>query len=1163
MKQTLQNLIKQLESKKNISCTGLSGASLAMMITQIYFNMKQCLIVAVPTDRQAETLLDDITYFSGNNRIPLHYFPSNPAIPSDFMTYQNKNAAQRIRILYSLIASNHPPVIITTAEALSQYIVPKKTLASYAELIMQGEDISRDSLIERLIAGGYSHELIVEEPGDFCVRGGILDVFSSLYDYPIRMEWFGETIDSMRFFSHKTQRTIRNITEATIVPARESIVYPENETILMHNIRKQAADMQIPANKIRGWIDQIKEEKNYSVLDGLISFVYKDMNTLNDYIDFNTLFILNMPSALEREASDAFYHAEQNFIAAKDEKRLCVPPDKIYQPWHEVIEGITIQHHMKVNQVMTDMDTDNPQSIKFNIQDNLELKTQLKDQHDKEHLLQPLVDWVLHQKSLECMSLLLCRSKNQAGRLESLLKPYGIALKRTEVIPDFTRNSRNVYICLGQISSGFVWEDVGLAIASEDEIFGPKKRRRKVKQSKVQTELLSFQDLNKGDLVVHIEHGIGQYQGLVKLRHNRVENDFILVFYKDDDRLYLPVDRLDMIQKYMGVEGISPNLDKMGGKTWEKVKEKVKKSAEKMAKELLDLYAARKVNKGFSFSPDDAMYQDFEAKFEYEETPDQLKAIEQVLRDMEQETPMDRLICGDVGYGKTEVALRASFKAVNDGKQVAMLVPTTLLCEQHLATFQQRFDQYPVRVEGLSRFKTTKQQRQIIQDLSDGRVDIVIGTHRLLQKDIQFKDIGLLIIDEEQRFGVRHKEKIKRFRKTLDVLALTATPIPRTLHMSMLGIRDISVISTPPEARRPITTYVTQFDALVIAQAIRKEMARQGQIFFIHNNVNTIFSMASYLQKLVPEVRLAVAHGQMNESELSTVMVDFIKTKIDMVVCTTIIESGIDIPSANTIFINRAERFGLSQIYQLRGRVGRSGEDAFAYLFVPPESQLKKNALKRMKVLMENSDLGEGFKLAMSDLQIRGGGAILGAEQSGHISAVGYEMFLELIERAVQEQKGQSALPPLDPEINVPWSVFIPESYIPDIDQRLLIYRRLSRMTQGPQIADLQKELIDRFGKMPVEVKNLLSKILIKALAKKAGLKRVDFASDRLTVYCDPNYQENPQSLIDWATNNPDKIQLVNENGLSFLFDSNAGIRVQAKNILKEIDQRVNNPNYK
>jgi len=1158
---SIKTILKQLKSKSNISCTGLSGSSLAMTITQIYQAQKKCIVIVVPTDRQAETLVDDISFFMGNTKIPLHYFPANPALPSDFMSYQNKNAARRIRILYDLIAGETSPVVVTTAEAISQFIVPKKSLAAYSELIIQGEEINRDDLINRLVAGGYSHELIVEEPGDFCVRGGILDVFSTLYDYPVRMEWFGETIDSIRFFSNKSQRTIRTITEVTIVPARESIVFPDKESILLHNIRQYAINMRIAPSKIRGWIDQIKEEKNFAVLDGLISFVYDEMNQLFDYIPLDAIFILNAPSSLEREATDVFYHAEQNFIASKDEKRLCVHPEKIYQSWPDVIKQINQRQFLQVNELKTESHIDNTAQIHVSITDNLPLKSQLKEQRDKDHLLQPLVDWIGEQKSHECLSLLLCRNKNQARRLESLLKPYGLQFHLTEIIPDLNRAKGKVYICLGQISSGFVWKDIQLAIASEDEIFGPKKRRRKTKPSRVQTELISFQDLNNGDLVVHIEHGVGQYQGLIKMAHNGIENDFILLTYKDGDRLYLPVERMDMIQKYMGVEGITPTLDKMGGKSWEKVKEKVKKSAERMAKELLDLYAIRKANKGYAFAPDDVLYHDFEAQFEYEETPDQLKAINHVLNDMEQDNPMDRLICGDVGYGKTEVALRASFKAVNDNKQVAMLVPTTLLCEQHLATFQKRFENYPVRVEGLSRFKTTKNQRQIVQDLSEGRVDIVIGTHRLLQKDIQFKDIGLLIIDEEQRFGVRHKEKIKRFRKTMDVLALTATPIPRTLHMSLLGIRDISIISTPPEARQPITTYVTQFDGIVISQAIRKELARKGQIFFIHNNINTIFSIASYLQKLVPEVRLAVAHGRMKASELESVMVDFIKHTIDVVVCTTIIESGIDIPAANTIFINRADRFGLSQIYQLRGRVGRSGEEAFAYLFVPPESQLKNVAMKRMKVLLENSDLGEGFKLAMSDLQIRGGGAILGAEQSGHIAAVGYEMFLELIEQAVQGQKGQSSLPPLDPEINVPWSVFIPESFISDIDQRLLIYRRLSKMSDIPQIADLQKELIDRYGKLPIEIKNLLSKIVIKVLAKKAGLKRVDFGNDRLTVYSHPDYQKNSQALLEWTLENPKKFQLIKDNGIVIMFEPESGSRVQAKNILKEIGRRVNKTN--
>ncbi|ETR69661.1 MAG: hypothetical protein OMM_03788 [Candidatus Magnetoglobus multicellularis str. Araruama] len=487
MKQSIQQLINQLKSKNSVTCSGLSGSSQAMLIKQIYQDCKQCLVIVVPTDRQAETLLDDITFFRGNTNIPLYHFPANPALPSDFMSYQNKNAAQRIRILYDLISGHTPPVIITTAEALSQYIVPKKALADYAELIIQGEDINRDELIKRLIAGGYSHELIVEEPGDFCVRGGILDVFSTLYDDPIRMEWFGETIDSMRFFSHKSQRTIKNITEATIVPARESIIYPEKETILLHNIRQYATQLGIPSSKIRSWIDQIKEEKNFSVLDGLISFVYEDMNLLFDYIDSNTLFILSSPSSLEREATDAFYHAEQNFIAAKDEKRLCVPPDNIYCAWSAIYEKIVTKHFLQINHIQTEsynIDNNDSLPVQFSIEDNLDLKSQLKEQRDKEHLLQPLVDWINVQKTNGSLTLLICRSKNQARRLESLLKPYSVDLHLTEIIPDLNKSYGKTYICLGQISSGFIWEMARIAIASEDEIFGPKRRRKKTDNQK-------------------------------------------------------------------------------------------------------------------------------------------------------------------------------------------------------------------------------------------------------------------------------------------------------------------------------------------------------------------------------------------------------------------------------------------------------------------------------------------------------------------------------------------------------------------------------------------------------------------------------------------------------------------------------------------------------
>ncbi|MCK5484854.1 MAG: DEAD/DEAH box helicase, partial [Desulfobacterales bacterium] len=576
---------------------------------------------------------------------------------------------------------------------------------------------------------------------------------------------------------------------------------------------------------------------------------------------------------------------------------------------------------------------------------------------------------------------------------------------------------------------------------------------------------------------------------------------------------------------------------------------------------LLKLYAKRKFDKGYSFGSVDSYFQDFEAGFEYEETPDQIKAIENVLEDMYQKTPMERLICGDVGYGKTEVALRASFLAVNNNKQVAILVPTTILAEQHYATFSKRYERYPINIACLSRFRSVRKQKEIIADLEAGRLDIVIGTHRLLQKDIAFKDLGLLILDEEQRFGVKHKEKLKNLKHNVDVLTLTATPIPRTLHMSLVGIRDISIISTPPEFRQSIITYICEFDGALISEAIQKELSRQGQIFFVHNNIQSITKIARKLQHLVPEVRLDIAHGRMAENDLEQVMYRFLNKEFDMLVCTTIIESGLDIPAANTIIVNRADRFGLAQIYQLRGRVGRADEQAYAYLIIPNESLLTKDAQKRLKVLMEHSDLGSGFQIAMNDLKIRGGGTILGASQSGHIAAVGYDMFLKLMEDAMAELKGEAPLESLEPEINVRMSAFISESYIPDIDQRLAAYRRLAKMTELKEIDDFKTELIDRYGELPKEASNLLFKIVLKILSRKTGVSRLDLTGQQLLLHFSDVHIKNTERLVDMILSAPERYKLMKGHVLSVKLAGYAGGShlSRAKNILKEIVQRVNN----
>ncbi|MCG8618527.1 MAG: transcription-repair coupling factor, partial [Desulfobacterales bacterium] len=693
------------------------------------------------------------------------------------------------------------------------------------------------------------------------------------------------------------------------------------------------------------------------------------------------------------------------------------------------------------------------------------------------------------------------RQDAQVKRLVSLLAPYGISPAPCGSFGEFLEQRPGLYLMTGHVTSGFIVEDENLALLTEDEIFGKKRiRRRKTTGRDLKTELIAPEELKNGDIVVHLEHGVGRYEGLCSLTVSGISQDFILLVYQDDDKLYLPVDRMEMIGKYVGVDGYTPVLDKIGSKSWVKSKAKAKAEVEKMAADLLDLYAKRRVNKGFSFSRPDNYYNDFEASFPYEETRDQLRAIDDVHLDMEKDTPMDRLVCGDVGYGKTEVAIRAAFKAVNDGKQVALVVPTTILAEQHLHTFRERFKNYPVTIECLSRFRSRKEQTDILKRTCAGQVDIVIGTHRLLQKDVDFSSLGLLVIDEEQRFGVKHKEVLKKKRSTVDVLSLSATPIPRTLHLSLTGMRDISVITTPPAARQPIISYISKYEDAIVGDAVKREIARGGQVFFVHNNIKTIFKTAENLQTIIPDAKIGVAHGRLSEAELEKVMLQFVNNEINLLVCTTIIESGLDIPSANTMIINKAERFGLSQIYQLRGRIGRGDNQAYAYLFISDESRLTKDAKKRLAALMEHRDLGSGFQIAMKDLQIRGAGTALGASQSGHIAAVGYDMFLKLLDQAVKDIKGEDVLDPLDPEINASMSSGFPEAYIESVEQRLTLYRRLSRLSSVSDISDMKQELIDRYGKLPKPAENMLLKIMLRIYAIKAGVKRLDLSPNTLTL---------------------------------------------------------------
>jgi len=1147
-----------------VDCTGLSKSAGAYVAARLYRILGKPLVVVAASTKAGEQFVDDFCFFSKLPAQRIFYFPPYNIMPFKRVFYHNETAAGRIRALYNLIESHHPPVMVTSLDAVLQKLIPRSELCRYAELIQKDEEIDRDLLINKLTGGGYVKTAIVEEPGDFSVRGGIIDIFSGTYDNPIRIEMAGDMVEALRFFSTTTQRTIRHIHEAVILPAKEVILSPDSLPEIINRIREQAASLEMPVTRVREYVRRIKDEGVFSGIESLLPLIYPVPGFIFDYIPKDALYILLDPGELERAAENFAVQADKNFQIACKENKLCLRPEDSYMNWDAVMEAFNRSAVCSIHPLPVRLEAAEPEQnllrFDFSVSDNTALSAELTLTDKKENLLLPLAKRIGDLEKGGNPVLLVCRTESQAQRLKSLLAPYGIHPGFMKSFPVQLEPKGAVYICPGALSAGFIWPEEGLAVITEAEIFGARAHKRKIHRQEMLDKLLALDDLKSGDFVVHSEHGIGRYMGLSKLKLNGSENDFLLIEYRDNDKLYLPVDRLGLVQKYLAMNDADPLLDKLGGASWDRVKKKIKKSVEKIAGELLQIYARRTVSQGYSYQVPDGYFQDFEAAFPYEETADQIKAIRQVMDDLVRPIPMDRLVCGDVGYGKTEVALRAAFVAVNAGKQVAVLVPTTVLAEQHYATFSSRFKRYPVQIASLSRFRSLKEQRAIIADLKSGRTDIVIGTHRLLQKDIAFKDLGLIVLDEEQRFGVRHKEQLKKIRSTVDVLALTATPIPRTLHMSLMGIRDISLISTPPEHRHAIITYICEFDDAIIADAIRKELNRNGQLFFVHNTIHSIQAMATHLQRLVPEVRLGVAHGRMDEGELEKVMLKFAAREIDMLVCTTIIESGLDIPSANTILVNRADRFGLSQMYQLRGRVGRAEEQAYAYLFIPSESLMGKDAQKRLKVLMEHSDLGSGFQIAMNDLKIRGGGTILGASQSGHVAAVGYDMYLKLMENAIAELKGEPVLPDLDPEINVAMSAFIPEQYLPDIDQRLLAYRQLAKMTELSEIADFKSGLLDRYGAVPDEVSNLLLKMMMRVLCIKAGIKKLELGDRRLMVQFSEAHQKNPAGIIHLAAANGKRVQLTPDGTLVIRLNnrSPAGLWGEAKNILKEIIQHGN-----
>jgi transcription-repair coupling factor (superfamily II helicase) len=988
-------------------------------------------------------------------------------------------------------SSNPTYIVVVPIRSVITKVLPKEHLSKLKIEIVRGNEIEIDSIVNFLIMSGYTYQDVVKNPGDYSIRGGILDFYGPSKLSPVRLEFFGNVVESIRTFEPETQRSINEIRTIEVLPASELVLTEENKKRGISWIRETGAKVDTPVPRVRKMIEEIEGFRVPPGLGAQAPAFYGEMNTLFDYLPNDALIFIEEPDGVFSEAFEFHNLSLNNYNRSIEKKDPSLPVDNLFISPDEIKNHFTETGIIKLNPIVTE-ETD--KTIRVDIVDHSSLRSKIKGIKKGDALLAPLAKKITHETNEGNRVAIVCLTKNQGKRLSDLLNNHNVEM----VLHDLTFNAWlrghvKGAILVGGLSNGFEDPSQGLVVITEEEIFGAKVKIRKAKPSGLGETITQSDPLSPGDYVVHNRFGVGKYIGLLNLKVMDVTGDFLHIEYEDDDKLYIPVDKISLLHRYRGGNSDLLKLDKLGSGVWEKSKAKVKTKIMEMAKELAALYAKRKANPGYSFTSPENDFAAFEAEFAFEETPDQLKATEELIADLISPTPMDRLISGDVGYGKTEVAMRAAFIAVMEGKQVSVIVPTTILAEQHYLTFKERFSNYPVNVKMLSRFLTKNQQGEVISGLKDGTVDIVIGTHRLLSKDISFLDLGLLIVDEEHRFGVTHKEKIIKIKTQLDVLAMTATPIPRTLSMSLMGIRDISVINTPPLNRLSIKTYVLEFDPDVIKEAVLREINRGGQIFFVHNRVKSIPAMHGYLEELLPEVKIGVAHGQMNENELEKVMLDFINKRIDLLLSSAIIESGIDIPSANTMIINRADMFGLAQLYQIRGRVGRSSVRAYTYLLVPGTKGLTQNAEKRLKVISEFTELGSGMKIAMHDLEIRGAGNLLGKDQSGHINAVGFEMYNQMVKEAITSIKGEAPTIEFDPEITIPISTFIPDSYIPDSTVRLSLYRKLINAKDETRLKEITDEIKDRFGKPPQEVANLIDLTEIRFLARKAGIISVKY----------------------------------------------------------------------
>lgn len=1090
---------KNLQKPQNIS--GLSSGSLPYAVAETFSQKKQTLLLFVESIKAASQLKENLSFFLGA-KDSIFIFPGMGVLPYYGLSPSSENIAQRMSVLYRLMGTKEPYICIVPMAALARRLPAQEILKSYQDYWVIGDEVDREDLLQRFVEAGYLNVPLVEDVGTFSKRGGIIDVFSPAMDTPLRLEFFGDQIEHIRSFDPETQRSQVDREDFVITAAREIVFARDNLKKASLRFRERANEVGLNKKHREPILEAFKNGLVPTALETYLPIFYDQLELFFDYLPQDYLGIWVEPELCLKHWEQNLQDIEHGYQSCQTAEKV-ISPDMLFLNHEELQQRLKLHAHWQLRELRS-----SSEAVYFNTHSHENLSAQMKHSRAGEEMLKPLLDQLKEWREHAYHILLVAGTHSQRLRIEDLLERQGLEFEKSlSSFKEFLERKKEfrpgLRLFEGELHQGFVWPEESLVVLTDQEIFGPRQRRRQ-SHAKAAEVFTSFEELQEGDYIVHRDHGLGVYRGLQHLNLDGHANDYLLLEYLGGDKLYLPVYRLDLISRYASTDAHVPQLDKLGGTSWEKNKTKVKESLKKIAGELLQLYAQRATASGHSFSPQGVLYEEFEAVFPFEETPDQLRAIKEVNQDMDASRPMDRLVCGDVGFGKTEVAMRAAFRAVLDHKQVAVLVPTTVLALQHERSFRQRFEKFPTNIAMLSRFSSVKRQKEIIEDLKAGKTDIVIGTHALLGQKVQFKDFGLLIIDEEHRFGVAQKEKIKKLKTQADVLALTATPIPRTLNMSLSGIRDLSVITTPPIDRLAIQTLVADFNESLIREAVMRELARGGQIYFVHNRVQSIQLMKEKLQKIVPEAKIGVGHGQMSEKELEEVMLGFLNKEFNLFLCTSIVESGLDIPTANTMIINRADHFGLAQLYQLRGRIGRSNIRAYAYLLTPGTEQITPRARARLAVLQRYTDLGSGFKIAAHDLEIRGSGHLLGAEQSGHIEAMGYDLYNELLEEAILEAKQENQTKAPEPELKLGLAAAIPESYLPETTMRLTLYKRLSSVHDEEELESLIAETADRFGEIPQEMEELLILIRFRILAKRVWLTAVQIKERYVSFSFDP-----------------------------------------------------------